>query len=323
MPQTTPLEATRGRKQKIGIVGAGSVGATIAYACMVRGIGKHISLFDISKAKLHAEVLDLNHGLMFVPEAQLDGSDDIEVLSGADAVVITAGAKQKPGQTRLDLAETNAEICRKLIPEIVRVAPDAILLMVTNPVDVLTYAALKISSLERRRVLGSGTVLDSSRFRFLVAQHCRVAVQNVHAYIAGEHGDSEIPLWSSASIGNVPLDQWIYPSRLTAAQRTAIFENVRTSADQVIAGKGATNYAIGLAASSILQSILWDEGRVLPVSSLLSGYRGLDDVCLSVPAIVSRSGVEYPLPVPLSVDEEKGLSQSAEAIKSAARKLGF
>jgi L-lactate dehydrogenase len=313
----------RERKQKIGIIGAGSVGATIAYACMVRGIGKHISLFDIATSKLNAEVLDLNHGLMFVSEAQLDGSDDIEVLKGADALVITAGAKQKPGQTRIDLAEINAEICRKLIPEIVRVAPDAILLMVTNPVDVLTYVALKISGLESRRVLGSGTVLDSSRFRFLVAQHCHVAVQNVHAYIAGEHGDSEIPLWSSASIGNVPLDQWVFPNRMTAAQRTAIFENVRTSADQVIAGKGATNYAIGLAVSSILQAILWDEGRVLPVSSLLTKYRGLDDVCLSVPAIVNRRGVEYPLPVPLSAEEEQGLKKSAEAIRSVVRRLGF
>ena len=313
----------REHKQKIGIIGAGSVGATIAYACMVRGVGKHISLFDVAKAKLHAEVLDLNHGLMFVPDAQLDGSDDIEVLKGSDTVVITAGAKQKPGQTRIDLAETNAAICRKLIPEIVRVALDAIVLMVTNPVDVPTYVALKISGFESRRVLGSGTVLDSSRFRFLVAQHCQVAVQNVHAYIAGEHGDSEIPLWSSASIGNVPLDQWICPDRLTAAQRTAIFENVRTSADQVIAGKGATNYAVGLAVSSILQAILWDEGRVLPVSSHLTKYRGLDDVYLSMPAIVNRRGVEYALPVPMSAKEDEGLRKSAEAIRSVVQKLGF
>ena len=313
----------RDRRQKIGIVGAGSVGATIAYACMVRGVGKHISLFDVAKAKLNAEVLDLNHGLMFVPEAQLDGSDDIEVLRGAEAIVITAGAKQKPGQTRIDLAETNAEICRRLIPDIVRVAPDSILLMVTNPVDVLTYVALKLSGFESRRVLGSGTVLDSSRFRFLIAQHCQVAVQNVHAYIAGEHGDSEMPLWSSASIGNVPLEQWVHPSRISAAHRAAIFENVRTSADQVIAGKGATNYAIGLAVSSILQAILWDEGRVLPVSSLLTEYHNLSDLCLSVPAIVNRRGVEYPLPVPMSAEEEEGLKRSADAIRGVARRLGF
>ncbi|MGA7885871.1 MAG: L-lactate dehydrogenase [Acidobacteriaceae bacterium] len=314
---------TNNRKQKIGIVGAGSVGATIAYACMVRGVGKHISLFDIAKAKLEAEVLDLNHGLMFVPEARLDGSDDIGVLQGSDVIVITAGAKQKPGQTRIDLAETNADICRRLIPDLLRVAPDAILLMVTNPVDVLTYAALKLSGFESARVMGSGTVLDSSRFRFLLAQHCGVAVQNVHAYIAGEHGDSEIPLWSSATIGNVPLREWRHPKRLTAEDRATIFESVRTSADRVIAGKGATNYAVGLAVSSILQAILWDEGRVLAISSLQSGDQGLGDVCLSMPAIVNGSGVEYVLPVGMNEEEEAGLRASANAISKVVRSLGF
>lgn len=311
------------QRQKIGIVGAGSVGATIAYACMVRGVGKHISLFDIAKSKLEAEVLDLNHGLMFVPEARLDGSDDVGVLEGSDVIVITAGAKQKPGQTRLDLAETNASICRKLIPDLLRVAPDAVLLMVTNPVDVLTYVVLKLSGLGNRRVLGSGTVLDSSRFRFLLAQHCQVAVQNVHAYIAGEHGDSEIPLWSSASIGNISLRDWARPGPLTEKGRASIFESVRTSADRVIAGKGATNYAVGLAVSSILQAILWDEGRVLAVSSFLDGYRDLNDVCLSVPSIVNRRGVDSILPVPLSKEEEGGLRVSADAIRQVVRSLGF
>ena len=180
---------------KIGIVGAGNVGATIAYACMIRGIGKHISLYDLAKEKVEAEVLDLNHGLMFAPMAKLDGSDDLQVLADSDVIVVTAGAKQKSGQTRLDLAQANTDICTKLIPELLKVAPNAILLMVTNPVDVLTYVALKLSGLDSHRVLGSGCVLDGSRFRFLIAQRCGVAVQNVHAYIAGEHGDSEIPLW--------------------------------------------------------------------------------------------------------------------------------
>src|ERR1035437_848414 len=196
------------RPGKIGIVGAGSVGATIAYACMVRGVGKHVSLFDVAKAKVEAEVLDLNHGLMFVPMATVDGSDDLNVLEQSDVIVVTAGAKQKPGQSRIELAEANTAICRKLIPGLLRVAPKATLLMVTNPVDVLTYVALKLSGLESRRVLGSGTVLDSSRFRFLIAQRCSVAVQNVHAYITGEHGESEIALWASASIGNVPVQGW-------------------------------------------------------------------------------------------------------------------
>ena len=313
------------RAGKIGIVGAGSVGATIAYACMVRGVGKHISLYDVAKSKVEAEVLDLNHGLMFVPMAKVDGSDDLNVLEHSDVIVVTAGAKQKPGQTRIDLAATNAAICRTLLPELLRVAPHATLLMVTNPVDVLTYVALKLSGLESRRVLGSGTVLDSSRFRFLIAQRCAVAVQNVHAYIAGEHGDSEIPLWSSASIGNVPVQGWQMPGHgvLGMKEEREIFESVRTSAERIIQGKGATNYAIGLAVAAILEAILWNEGRVLPVSSLLTEYRGISDVCLSVPSIVGRHGVEGLLAVPMNAAEEAGLRASADAIQNVVRALGF
>ena len=310
---------------KVGIVGAGSVGATIAYACMVRGVGKHISLFDIAKSKVEAEVLDLNHGLMFVPMAKVDGSDDLNVLERSDVIVVTAGAKQKPGQTRVELAEVNTTICRKLIPELLRVAPHATLLMVTNPVDVLTYVALKLSGLESRRVLGSGTVLDSSRFRFLIAQRCAVAVQNVHAYIAGEHGDSEIPLWSSASIGNVPVQGWHMPGHgvLSTLEEQEIFESVRTAAYKIIQGKGATNYAVGLAVATILEAILWNEGRVLPVSSLLTDYRGISNVCLSVPSIVGLRGVEGLLPVPMSSSEEAGLRASAGAIQHVLHTLGF
>lgn len=313
------------RPGKIGIVGAGSVGATIAYACMVRGVGKHISLFDVSKSKVDAEVLDLNHGLMFVPMATVDGSDDLNALENSNVIVVTAGAKQKPGQSRFELAEANTAICRKLIPDLMRVAPNATLLMVTNPVDVLTYVALKLSELESRRVLGSGTVLDSSRFRFLIAQRCSVAVQNVHAYIAGEHGDSEIPLWSSASIGNVPVRGWHMPGHgvLSTSEEQEIFESVRTAAYKIIQGKGATNYAIGLAVATILEAMLWNEGRVLPVSSLLTGYRGISDVCLSVPSIVGHRGVEGLLPVPMNEAEEAGLHSSAKAIQRVVRALGF
>jgi L-lactate dehydrogenase len=314
-----------GKTSKIGIIGAGSVGATIAYASMLRGVSQCISLFDLNRDKVHAEALDLNHGLQFVPEATVDGSDDIQVLEHSDVIVMTAGAKQKPGQTRLDLAEANANICRKIIPEVLRVAPEAILLMVTNPVDVVTMIAQRLSGLPPEQVLGSGTVLDSSRFRYLIARHCSVAVQNVHAYIVGEHGDTEIPLWSSASIGAIPLDQWTVEShgQLASKDRKNIFESVRTAADQVIAGKGATNYAVGLAVSSILEAIMNNENRVLPVSSLLTDYRGLTDVCLSVPCIVNRRGVEATLPVPMSVDETAGLKASAERIQQVIRSLGF
>lgn len=310
---------------KIGIIGAGSVGATIAYAALIRGVAREISLFDIARSKVDAEVLDLNHGLLFAPQARVDGSDDLKILRGADVVVMTAGAKQKPGQTRMDLAKTNAQICEKILPEVVRIAPETTLLMVTNPVDVVTEIALKVTGLPWPRVIGSGTVLDSSRFRYLVAKHCGVAVQNVHAYIAGEHGDSEIPLWSSATIGSIPLSQWSVEGhgRLTAADKDAIVHNVKDAGYQVIQGKGATNYAVGLAVCNILEAILFDERRVLAVSGQVRGFRAMEDVCLSLPRIVGRSGIEPPLPVPMTVDEESGLRESADRIRSVVRSLGY
>ncbi|WP_239470477.1 L-lactate dehydrogenase [Archangium violaceum] len=310
---------------KIAIVGAGAVGATIAYASMIRGVAKQIALYDISRDKVNAEVLDLNHGLQFVPMATLEGSDDIGVCAGADVVVITAGAKQKPGQTRMELAGANVELCRTLVPKLLTVAPNALLLVVTNPVDVLTYVVQKLSGLPSKRVFGSGTVLDSSRFRFLLARHLNVAVQNVHAFIAGEHGDSELPLWSSATVGGVPLLQWTAPghAKLTEQDRTHIFDNVRNAAYQIIRGKGATNYAIGLATAQILEAVLYDEQRVLSVSSRLDGYLGISDVCMSVPSIVNRSGVETTLEIPMNESERESLRRSADTIRNAIRTLGF
>ena len=313
------------RTSRIAIVGAGSVGATIAYACTIRGVGKQFALYDIDRAKVEAQVLDLNHGLQFVPMASIEGSDDVAICADADVVVITAGAKQKPGQGRMQLAAANAAMCRSLVPQLVRLAPQAILLVVTNPVDVITYVAMKLSGHPARRVLGSGTVLDSSRFRFLIARRCRVAVQSVHAYIAGEQGEAEVPLWSSASIANIPLHQWAVPGhgKLTVRDRTEIFQNVKQSAQQIIAGKGATNYAIGLATARILQAIVNDESGILPVSGLLTDYRGISDVCLSVPSIINGGGVEIALPVPMNEAEEAGLRNSADAVRAAARSLGF
>ncbi|MEA2709776.1 MAG: L-lactate dehydrogenase [Phycisphaerales bacterium] len=310
---------------KIAVVGAGSVGATIAYACLIRGVGKQIALFDVNRAKVDAEVLDLNHGLQFVPMATVEGSDDVAVCADADIVVITAGAKQKPGQTRMDLASANTAICRKLVPQLLAAAPDAIFLLVTNPVDVITYVTLKLTALPPSRVLGSGTVLDSSRFRYLIANRCNVAVQNVHAYIVGEHGDSEIPLWSSATIANIALHEWAVPQhgKLSVRDRTEIFQNVKTAAQQIIKGKGATNYAIGLSTAKILEALLHDENRILPVSSLLHDYQGIDDVCLSVPSIVNRGGVEQALPIKMNDAELAGLKNSAEQIRQAIRAVGF
>lgn len=310
---------------KIAIVGAGAVGATIAYACMIRGVSNHLALYDVDRAKVDAEILDLNHGLPFVPMATIEGSDDVALCEDARVIVITAGAKQKPGQSRMDLAEANTAICRNLVPQLLQQSPDAILLLVTNPVDVITYITHKLSGLPRERVFGSGTVLDSARFRYLIAKRLKVAVQNVHAYIAGEHGDSEIPLWSSAAIANIPLHEWavMHHGKLSVMDRTAIFQGVKESAGEIIKGKGATNYAIGLATAKILEAIVKDENRVLAVSSLIQNWHGIDDVCFSLPTIVSGRGVEAPLPVTVNANEEAGLKNSAETIRGAIRKLGF
>lgn len=193
------LEPSR-RTTKLAVVGAGAVGATLAYAALMRGAARTVALHDINAAKVEAEALDLQHGVQFVPQAEVIGSDDIAVCADADVVVVTAGAKQKPGQSRIDLAGATIGLMKNILPPLVEVAPNAVYIMVTNPVDVVTYASLKISGLPPQQLFGSGTVLDSSRLRYLIAEHCGVAVQNVHAYIAGEHGDSEIPLWDSASI---------------------------------------------------------------------------------------------------------------------------
>ncbi|MET4223343.1 L-lactate dehydrogenase [Oerskovia enterophila] len=314
------------RTTKLAIVGAGSVGSTLAYAALMRGAAHTVSLLDINKTKVEAEVLDLQHGIQFMPMAKVEGSDDVAVCADADVVVFTAGAKQKPGQTRLDLAGATISLVRNILPGLVEVAPNAIYIMVTNPVDVVTYAALKYSGLPSNQLFGSGTVLDSSRLRFLVAQHCGVAVQNVHAYIAGEHGDSEIPLWSSATISGVPLLDWkglTGRGPLTAEVREDIAHEVVQSAYRIIEGKGATNYAVALAATRIIEAILDDEHRVLPVSSLLEDFHGISDVCLSVPSLLERRGCGERIEVPLSDIELAGLRSSADSVRAVAKSFGL
>jgi L-lactate dehydrogenase len=281
---------------------------------------------DVNREKVDAEVLDLRHGGMFIPQAEIVGSDDVEVCRGADVVVVTAGAKQQRGQSRLDLAEATVNLTRTIMPPLVEVAPDAVFIMVTNPVDVVTYAAQKVSGLPSERVFGSGTVLDSSRLRAALAEHCGVAVRNVHAYIAGEHGDSEIVLWSSATIGGVPVLDWRSLEgrpALDAPARDRIATDVVESADRVIAGKGATNYAVGLAATRIIEAVLKDEHSIMPVSSRLDGFHGITDVCLSVPSLVDRRGVPETIDVPLSDDEVAGLRASADAMRAVQRRLGL
>lgn len=302
---------------KVAIVGAGTVGTAIAYASAIRGVVDELTLFDLDAAKAEAEILDLQHGLQFVPPIRLDGGADIALCADADVVVITAGAKQQPGQTRLDLASANATLTRRLVPQLLELAPDTVLLFVTNPVDVVTFVAQEIAAdhgVVPGRMIGSGTVLDSSRLRHRIAERLGVAVPSVHASIIGEHGDSEIALWSSANVGGAPLP-------FDRDELDELLEAVRRAAYRIIEGKGATNLAIGLCTARILSAILDDERAVLPVSSRHS-ISGVGDVCLSLPSIVGRGGVIDTLDVAMDDEEREGLARSADAIREAISAAG-
>lgn len=313
------------RPAKLAVVGAGAVGATLAYAALIRGAAREVALYDINKAKVEAEALDIGHGIQFMPMGSIVGSDDVNVCADADMIVITSGARQKPGQSRLELAGATVNIMRSLVPQLVNVAPNAIYMLVANPVDVVTYASMKISGLPANQMFGSGTVLDTGRLRYLVSLRTQTAVQNVHAYIVGEHGDTEFALWSSANIASIPLSEWPQtgPRALSIPERELIAKDVVNSAYKIIEGKGATNYAVGLACTRIIEAVLRDEDRVLPVSSLLHDYKGVSDVCLSVPSIVNANGVQDVLDVPMDEFEVARLQASAEKIRSVAASLGF
>jgi L-lactate dehydrogenase len=311
-------------RTRIAIVGAGTVGSTIAYAVMLRGLVHEIVLVDAVPHKAEAEARDLMHGSMFVPQVEV-AAGTVDDCRGSTVVVVTAGAKQKPGQTRLQLVETNAALFRELVPRIFSAAPQALLLVVSNPVDVLTYISLRIAEVAAERIFGSGTVLDTSRFRALLARRLGVAVANVHAYIVGEHGDSEVPVWSSAQVAGVPLDAVASAAGRPFGEgdRAEIVRGVRDAAAEVIAAKGATNWAIGVSAARILEAVLRDEHSVLTVSGLLQGHDGIDDVCLSVPRFIRRGGAGDPLPVRYDEAEAAALRRSADILRETARRLGY
>jgi L-lactate dehydrogenase len=303
---------------KLTVVGAGSVGASLAYAALIRNSARNVVLYDINEAKATAEVLDLAHGTPFVGSSHITGGADISLTANSDVVVITAGAKQAPGQTRLELLGVNVRILEGMLPELVALSPDAIFILVTNPCDVLTVVAQRITGLPAGRVFSSGTVLDSARLRWLIAEAAEVAPQNVHALIVGEHGDSEFPLLSGATIGAVPLDQWTTPAGdvLFPWERLErLTRDVAAAAYRIIEGKGATNYAIGLSAARIVEAILRNEKAILPVSSVLTDYHGISGIALSVPSIVGAGGVERVLDVHFDERESTLLQASADALR--------
>lgn len=308
---------------KVTIVGAGSVGSSTAYAALIRGSARHVALYDIATARVEAEVLDLAHGTQFTGTSDITGGSDLSVVEGSHVVVITAGAKQNPGQTRIELAGVNAGIMRTMMPQLLEAAPDAVYVMVTNPCDVLTVLAQEQTGLPPERIFASGTVLDTSRLRWKLAERAGVSTSSVHAYIVGEHGDTEFPLWSRATIGTVPILEWVTPAgdRMTAEELDQIAIDVRDAAYKVIQGKGATNYAIGLSSARIIEAILSDEHAVMPVSPVLHDFHGVDGVALSVPSVVSAAGAVPIRETQFAPGELDLLHRSAAALQEVADSL--
>ncbi|MDO5286365.1 MAG: L-lactate dehydrogenase [Actinomycetia bacterium] len=312
-------------RSKLSVIGAGAVGSSLAYAALIRGSASEIALYDLNGTKAEAEVADLQHGSQFSPTSIVTGGGDIEVVRDSSVVIITAGAKQKPGQSRLDLAATNASILRSLMPQLLEQAPDAIYVLVTNPCDVLTVVAQQISGLPSQRCFSTGTMLDTARLRWGIAQKAQVTLSNVHATIMGEHGDTEFPVWSTATIGQVPIRDWCDTEGrqvFTPEVLDDLADQAMHAAYKVIEGKGATNYAIGLTGARLTEALHSSVPRMLPLSSVLNDYRGIREVALSVPSVVSRTGLDRVVDVPMDDNEVAQLQRSADALRAALSAIG-
>ena len=301
---------------RVAVVGVGNVGASFAYALVLSGLASELVLIDVDRRRAEGEAMDLAHAVPFTKPIRV-WAGDYEDCRGAAVTVITAGAAQKPGESRRALVERNAAIFGQIVPRVADANPDGIILVTTNPVDVLTHEAWQLSGLPPSRVFGSGTILDTARFRALLSEHFGVDPRSVHAFIAGEHGDSEVPIWSSANIAGMHLDDFCpaHGMEYDAAAMTAIFEKTRDAAYEIIARKGATYYAVGAGLLRIVEAIIRDQRTVLSVSSLISDYYGISDVYLSLPCVVHRDGVERQLRLDLSPSEATGLRQSAEVLR--------
>ncbi len=308
--------------RKAAVIGCGFVGASIAFSLMQKGIFSELVLIDANREKAEGEAMDLSHGLPYTASMRIYAGDYDDVADCA-MVIVTAGANQKPGETRLDLIGKNVAILKSIIPQLTSRNFRGILMIVSNPVDVLTYAAWRLSGLPAHRVIGSGTVLDTARLKYLLSQELGVDSRNVHAAIIGEHGDSELAVWSSANISTVDLAQFCTLRGIQdqAALRDKIYHEVRDSAYEIIQRKGATYYGIAMAVSRIAECVMKDEHAMLPVSVLLEGQYGLDGLCLSVPSIVGENGVENVLEIPLDEKEHQALLSSAQQLKEVIATL--
>lgn len=309
---------------KIGIVGTGMVGSAAAYAMALLGVGTDIVLVDANPALARAQAQDIAHATPFATTLAIHAGGYAD-LEGAAVVIIAAGVSQKPGESRLALLERNVDVFRSVIGGVMEAAPGAILLIATNPLDVMTYVAQRISGLPPERVIGSGTILDTARLRSLLGDHLGIAPTSIHAYVLGEHGDSEVPVWSSAMAGSVPIVSFAEQigRPLDHAARTLIADQVRGAAYTIIEGKGATWYGIGAGLARIVGAIIDDQRIVLSVSQVTSEIEGVRDIALSLPRIVGREGIVATLMPELDADERAALKHSAEVISGFSSKLGF
>ncbi len=302
-------------KQKCAVIGCGFVGASIAFSLVQEEMFSELVLIDINQTKAEGEAMDLSHGLPFVHPMKIYAGT-YAALADCFLIIITAGAGQRPGETRLELVRKNVEIFRDMIPQITAVTQDARLLIVSNPVDVMTYAAWKLSGYPPEHVIGSGTVLDTARLKYLLGAHLGVDSRSVHAFIIGEHGDSELAVWSSANISGVDLDSFCDICGACDGETLhRLYEDVRTSAYKVIEKKGATYYAIALAVTRIARAIVREEHSVLPVSAYVNGHYGVSDVYFGVPSIVGAEGIEKVLDIPLDASEQQQLEHSVQTLK--------
>ncbi len=309
---------------RVAIVGVGNVGATFAYALLLTGLASEIVLIDKNHAKAEGEAMDLNHAIPFSHPTRVWAGDFAD-CAGSAVIVLAAGALQRPGEKRLDLAARNAAIWQDIVPKVVQHNPNAVLLVATNPVDVLTYATLKLSGLPPQRVIGSGTILDTARFRYLLSEQFHVDPRSVHGFIIGEHGDSEVPVWSLANIAGMKLRDFCAARQMEYDSQAMeeIFRKTRDAAYDIIQRKGATYYAVAAGIMRLTEAILRNQNTVLSVSSLVQDFYGIDEVCLSLPTVVNCSGIAEVLRIQLDASEIDLLRRSADVLKRAIAALNL
>ena len=307
--------------RKAAMIGCGFVGSASAFALMQSGLFSELVLIDANHDKAEGEAMDIAHGLPFAGQMKIYAGDYDDIVDAA-VIIVTAGAAQKPGETRLDLVNKNVNIFKSIIPEIAKRNYKGILLIVANPVDILTYTAVKLSGLPENRVIGSGTVLDTARLKYALGEHLEVDSRSVHSFIIGEHGDSEIVAWSSTNVSGIPVNDFCelrgHFNHEEAMHRIA--DDVKNSAYDIIEKKGATYYGIAMSVKRICECIMRDEKSILPISSMHGEY-GISDICLSMPTVVGREGVETRVPIQLNEQEESALSASAEQLSKVAAQL--